>query len=398
MSTFWQTIRDHLLGPTRLNRVRIRALLVPAGRDIHLRRHAASVIIARVQLISALFAILVPLWSVVDLAVFPPATAGAMFLLRLASALVFVALAWPRELSAEHPYTQAVLMLLTMLMVPPLFYLLSLGLIDAGNGEGGRQLVTQLYAYMPTIVLGGLAIFPLTALETLLFALPVLFSAFAGLLVKGEVFTLAQHGATLWFMAMMLGVAMFSGMSQCHYMATLVYKAATDPLTSAYTRNSGMEALELLFRLASLGGRPLTIVFFDLDHFKSVNDQFGHDAGDQVLRETARGIREALRRSDILIRWGGEEFVAVLPDTPAVNILPLLSRLRRQHFGLRPDGSPVTASIGVADSLADAVHGWNDLVNLADQRMYAAKHAGRDCAVLPGELRLDLAAEIPAEK
>ena len=396
--TFWSAIRDHLLGPTRLNRVRIRALLVPAGRDIHLRRHAASVIIARVQLISALFAILVPLWSVVDLAVIPPATAGAMFLLRLASALVFVALAWPRELSSERPYTQAVLMLLTMLMLPPLFYLLSLGLIDVTSNEGGSQLVTQLYAYMPTIVLGGLAIFPLTALETLLFALPVLCSAFVGLLLKGEVFTLAQHGATLWFMTMMLGVAMFSGMSQCHYMATLVYKAATDPLTSAYTRNSGTEALELLFRLASMGDRPLTVIFFDLDHFKSVNDQHGHEAGDQILRETARGIREALRRSDILIRWGGEEFIAVLPDTPASAISPLLVRLRRQHFGLRPDGTPVTASIGVADSLTDAVNSWNDLVNLADQRMYAAKHAGRDCAVLPGEVRLDLAAEIPAEK
>lgn len=389
MTQFWNTISQHIVAPTRLNGVQIIALLLPFGRGIHLRRHAASVIIARVQLISALFALLVPLWSIVDLLVFPGRIAGGMFLLRLASAGIFVALAWPRELSTTAPYRQAAAMLFGMLMVPPLFFLLSMRIIEPAGLNSTQQLVAQLYTFMPTVVLGGLAIFPLTALETLVFALPVLATAIAGMLLGGTEFTLAQHGAALWFMLMMIGVAMFSGMSQCHYMATLVLKAMSDPLTGAYTRQSGGEALDLMFRLGAMAGKPLSVVFVDLDHFKAINDNHGHDAGDQALRTLAEGVKASLRRSDILIRWGGEEFVAVLPDTPVDNVEQLLHRLR-QSFGNRPDGTPLTASIGVAESLCDAVDDWPELIVLADQRMYDAKRQGRDCAVLPGARRIAL--------
>src|SRR5690606_18295248 len=129
--------------------------------------------------------------------------------------------------------------------------------------------------FMPTIVLGGLAIFPLTALEILLLSLPVLGIALTGMTTGGTELALDQHGAALWFMVMMMGVSMFSGMSQSHYMESLVHKAMTDPLTGAYTRRSGTEALELNFRLASMSGKPLAVAFFDLDHFKSINDNYG---------------------------------------------------------------------------------------------------------------------------
>jgi len=389
VNQFWNTISQHIVAPTRLNGVQLLALLQPFGRSIHLRRHAASVIVARVQLISALFALLVPLWSIVDMLVFPAAIAGNMLLLRLASAGAFVALAWPRELSATSPYRQASGLLLAMLMVPPLFFLLSIWIIDPSGLNSTQQLVAQLYTFMPTIVLGGLAIFPLTALEILALSLPILLTAIAGMLLGGAEFSLAQHGAALWFMMMMIGVSMFSGMSQCHYMATLVLKALSDPLTGAYTRQSGGEALDLIFRLGSMAGKPLSIVFLDLDHFKAINDNYGHDAGDRALRNLTEGIKVNLRRSDILIRWGGEEFVAVLPDTPIANVTMLLHRLH-QGFGQRPDGTPLTASIGVAESLSDAADNWPKLISLADQRMYEAKRQGRDCAVLPGNLRIAL--------
>lgn len=391
MNQFWNAISQHIVAPTRLSGLQVMALLHPFGRTLHLRRHAASVIIARVQLISALFALLVPLWSLIDLLVFPAATAGSMFILRLGSSIIFVILAWPRELSTTSPYRQAATMLLLMLMVPPIFYLLSLQIIDPQSLDQTQRLVAQLYTFMPTIVLGGLAIFPLTALETLLFSLPVLLTAVAGMLQGSAHFSLEQHGAALWFMFMMIGVAIFSGMSQSHYMATLVLKAMNDPLTGAYTRQSGGEALDLMFRLASMSGKPLSVVFLDLDHFKAINDNYGHEAGDQALQTLAEGVRHSLRRSDILIRWGGEEFVAVLPDTPTGSIMTLLQRLRSEGFGRRPEGTPITASIGVAESLTDDVNNWPALVALADQRMYEAKRQGRDCVVLPGNVRLSLA-------
>jgi diguanylate cyclase (GGDEF)-like protein len=249
---------------------------------------------------------------------------------------------------------------------------------------------------MPTVVLGGLAVFPLTALETLLFSLPVIVAGIFGLLHGGTLFSLAEHGATLWFMLMMIGVSMFSGMSQCHYMATLIQRAASDPLTNAYTRDSGNETLDLVFRLADMGNKPLCLLFIDIDHFKTINDVYGHEAGDQTLRDMAEGIRECLRRSDHLIRWGGEEFVVVLPDTPLADVDILLRRLRRQAFGMRPDGTPLTASIGISEAKADHATNWHDMIRLADERMYQAKHAGRDRAVLPNGVTLTLVPENPA--
>jgi len=382
MNKLWQSLCERIVAPAQLDHGQLSGLLTPAGTSPHLRRHAATVILARVQLIAALFAVLVPLCSVIDLLVFDTDVALRLTGLRLLSAALFVSLAWPRQQSAPHPYTQAIGTLLILLLIPSLFHLFSVDMLAHANQTREQRLVVQLYAYLPTVVLGGLAIFPLTALETLLLALPVIGTGLGALALGNQTISLEQQGGTLWFMVMMLGVAMFSGMSQCQYMSALVMKALYDPLTGAYTRQSGSEALDLNFRLSAMTGRPLSLLFIDLDHFKAINDNHGHEAGDQALRTMADGIRRTLRRNDILIRWGGEEFVAVLPETPLDNVSTLLHRLRLA-FGQRPEGTPLTASIGVAESHTDAAANWAALVALADQRMYAAKHRGRDCAVLP---------------
>lgn len=384
VNQFFNAIVQHIVAPSRITGELFLGLLTPFGRSPHLRRHAAAVIIARVQFISALFALLVPMWSLVDLLVFPPGTALMLVGLRFGSAAVFVALAWPRPISARNAYLQAMLMLLAMLMVPPLFYLVSTWIIDPAGLSRTQQLVAQLYAYMPTVVLGGLAIFPLTALEILLFSLPVVGVGIVGMLAGGASLSLELHGAGLWFMLMMIGVSMFSGMSQSHYMESLVHKAMTDPLTGAYTRRSGVEALDLMLRLTSMSGKPLTVAFLDVDHFKQINDTFGHDAGDKVLCALVEHVRASLRRSDVLIRWGGEEFVLVLPDMPAASAPALLDRLRA-GLGERPDGAPLTVSIGVAESLVDEATGWEALVERADARMYEAKRQGRNRVIGPLE-------------
>lgn len=390
MTRLWQKISEQIVAPSQLSVGQLVNLLTPAGRSIHLTRHAATVILARVQLIAALFAVLVPLFSIVDLLVFDGPTAIQLIGLRVLSTLIFVGLAWPRNLSDLNPYRQALLALLALLLVPPLFHLMSADMLAAASHTETQQLVSQLYAYLPTIVLGGLAVFPLTALETFLLALPVVGIGMIAALFADIPLNLQQFGGTLWFMLMMLGVSMFSGMSQSHYMATLVLKAMHDPLTSAYTRASGEEALNLQLRLNQMTGKPLSLVFFDLDHFKSINDTYGHEAGDQCLQMLVDNVTKGLRRSDILIRWGGEEFVAVLPDTPIENIAILLQRLRQNGFGTRPDGTPLTASIGVAHSHEESISSWSMLIQRADQRMYIAKQNGRDSAVLPDGTQLRL--------
>lgn len=176
---------------------------------------------------------------------------------------------------------------------------------------------------------------------------------------------------------------MFSGMSQFHYMAALVERASVDRLTRAYTRRSGEEALDLLFRMSTRQRTPFTVMFLDLDAFKTVNDRHGHDAGDRVLAGLADRLRAALRGSDILIRWGGEEFLVILNNTEVRGARMVLDRITAAGPMSGPDGAPITASFGIAERLSDGCGDWPDLVDLADRRMYEAKRNGRNRAVLP---------------
>jgi diguanylate cyclase (GGDEF)-like protein len=120
------------------------------------------------------------------------------------------------------------------------------------------------------------------------------------------------------------------------------------------------------------------VLFADIDRFKLVNDEFGHEAGDRVLAEVAASLRGALRESDVLVRWGGEEFLAILPQASRAEAAALIDRLRARGFGLLPDRRAVTLSIGLAEYPSDGSGRAIDLVALADQRMYAAKQAGRN--------------------
>jgi diguanylate cyclase (GGDEF)-like protein len=372
----------HLFAPIKITWGQFFDLLVPLRHSPHIRRHAASVIISRIQLVAALFAVMVPMWSIIDWFVFPWPQWAEMTALRLGSGVIFFLLSWPWRMSKTR--MQADAMLMAMLLVPPVFYVASISVTAELHVTGTALLVTKLYALMPNIVLAGLAIFPLTAFEVALFSAPAFAFAVIGLLMGGETLTLDQHGPMLWLMVLVMGVAMFSGMSQLHYITALVNRAMIDPLTSAYTRRSGGEALDLQFRLAAMRNAPMALAFFDLDKFKSINDTFGHEEGDKALKTLADKLREGLRRSDILVRWGGEEFVAILTDTNPEGAKIMLERLRSVGFGNRPDGAPLTASIGVAERAADNVSDWPQLIELADQRMYEAKRSGRDRAVLPG--------------
>ena len=113
-----------------------------------------------------------------------------------------------------------------------------------------------------------------------------------------------------------------------------------------------------------------------------MNDEFGHEVGDGVLAAAAAALREITRDSDVAIRWGGEEFVVVLPDTTSTDAVTLIQRLRASSLGTLPDGRRITVSIGVAELRADGVQSAAALVSLADHRMYLAKQAGRNRYVL----------------
>lgn len=351
--------------------------LMHAGHhSLHIKRHRAHIIGKRVVLVSSVFAVLTPLWIIVDAIIFPWPVWGAFALLRIMSSAVFLGLT--RIRNRRRSLHTAFLMLGVMLAIPPIFYLISQPLL-AGIAHGDlTRIAAKSYSLLPFIVVAGLSVFPLTLLEVLIASAAVIATIAIGMLPHPNV-TLDDLVISGWMLLLVIGVSALAGMTQLHYMITLVNQAAMDMLTGAFTRRSGEETLDLQFRISARTGTPLSVLFIDIDNFKSINDGFGHEAGDETLRKTAIGLQACLRQSDILIRWGGEEFLVILPSTAAEGAARILQRLSAQGMGQRPDGSRITASIGVAERIADAREDWDQLVNLADQRMYRSKAAGKNC-------------------
>ena len=164
--------------------------------------------------------------------------------------------------------------------------------------------------------------------------------------------------------------------------AELAVQAATDPLTALPNRRTLEARLECAVEEARRTGRPLSVLVLDLDGFKEVNDSQGHDAGDCVLRVTARTLESALRPGDLAGRLGGEEFLVLLPDTSSRAAWLVAERLRAAITAQTVEGVPtVTVSLGVASFPG---HGLSsgELLRAADSAMYDAKALGRDRTVV----------------
>lgn len=157
--------------------------------------------------------------------------------------------------------------------------------------------------------------------------------------------------------------------------------AIRDGLTRLYTHRHFYDRLEEEYSRATRHSQSLSLIFFDIDDFKKINDTFGHTRGDDVLRQIGRVIREVVRESDIPARYGGEEFAVLLPNTDNDGALEMAKRLqaviRAQQFEGLP-GVVVTVSCGVATSTGNNLEGFSQLVRLADAAMYQAKSDGKD--------------------
>ena len=161
----------------------------------------------------------------------------------------------------------------------------------------------------------------------------------------------------------------------------LRHVATIDGLTGAMTRRSFIDAAKRDVVLSIRHRRPLSVIMIDLDHFKRINDTYGHAAGDYVLKHASSLLSEQLRGSDYIGRLGGEEFGVVLRETPAPNAFALAERLRRTlaegMFRFAGAEFPITASLGVA-GLEPTVSDIHALLSRADASLYAAKAVGRN--------------------
>jgi len=157
--------------------------------------------------------------------------------------------------------------------------------------------------------------------------------------------------------------------------------ADRDVLTSCYNRRKIMEIAALHLKKAKRYQQQLSVLVFDLDHFKQVNDTFGHAVGDGVLIEFVERVNAELRKPDELGRLGGEEFIAILPDTSAVAATALAERICKNMATWYPTATQAqaqTCSIGIAE-YSLSLQSVDELVAAADHAMYQAKASGRNC-------------------
>lgn len=163
--------------------------------------------------------------------------------------------------------------------------------------------------------------------------------------------------------------------------AKLQEMADTDGLTSLFNHRYFQKLMDIEVRRAKRYKRPLSLILFDIDHFKSFNDTYGHPIGDAVLREISKLAADAVRNVDTLCRYGGEEFVVVLPETDASSALAVAERIRKNissHVFEFTNVEPLKVTVSLGISCLPPAEGKEELIALTDQALYRAKESGRN--------------------
>jgi diguanylate cyclase (GGDEF)-like protein len=185
-----------------------------------------------------------------------------------------------------------------------------------------------------------------------------------------------------------IGNAIFKFLSggnvESSYHEAIYRTTIIDGLTEVYNKRYFLEFLDRELARCVRYHRPLSLVMFDLDHFKRINDTHGHLAGDYVLREMCRRLRGRIRKEELLARYGGEEFIAVLPEAGHEGALDFGEQIRKlvasEPFVFEDEVIPLTISVGVATIVGESIDGIK-FIKMADENLYTAKHKGRNRVV-----------------
>lgn len=175
------------------------------------------------------------------------------------------------------------------------------------------------------------------------------------------------------------------GNVEAEYHEEIYRLTIVDGLTGINNKRYFLEFLDRELSRSARHNRPLSLIMFDIDHFKAINDQLGHLGGDYTLRELTAAIKEAIRKEELLARYGGEEFAIVLPETHHEGAMEMAERIRqlveRHAFHFEGKNFPVTVSLGVVTTDGDMAMTPTELIRLSDENLYQAKNTGRNRVV-----------------
>lgn len=339
----------------------------------------AEYIYMRVRLLAFVFSILALLWIPVDALIVPEDALNSILMLRLAYSGLFLILG----LSTKGPQSLLFsrLRLSIFVLIPCLFYV---GSRLVFNHDSNIDVVLVGYSFLPYLTVALLAIFPLTLIEGIGYASLVGVTFLVSEVYFGGFLTISTLG-DIWLLTLLAGVAMWAQLAQLHMLLRLYREASRDALTGLVNRRVLNKWLTLEITRARQQQQPLSILLFDLDFFKQVNDTYGHLTGDKVLQAFSRLLRRDLVNYNLIGRYGGEEFLAVLPNLDESAAMIIAERIRKNCHRVQTQGSEgrivsFTVSIGVT-GLRDT-DTTETLVHRVDKGLYSAKMKGRDTVVL----------------
>lgn len=365
-------------------------MLWPGSHAPLVSARRAAIILARVRLVSWIFGLLVPLFIVLDLLLLPWELAESIVYARVLASGALIGIA----LGFRHHWTMASarLALGCLLVVPTTFFIYAEAMLGGMPQWNAAQALISIYTMFPLAIVAGIAVFPVTAFEGVVLALPVIATKLAAMILTSSAPDVAQIISSLWLFALVAGISVLAAACHLQLMLQLLVTTARDRLSDAFTRRVGEELLDLNFSQAQRENKPMTVVVLDLDDFKAVNDDDGHEAGDAVLQTVGRTLIRGCRSGDAVVRWGGDEFLLLLPNTKTAGAARVINRIRAAGLAERPDGRTQTASVGIAERLGDGAGDWRTLVRMADARAYAAKRGGKDRIVVSGRGEAQVAA------
>ncbi len=337
----------------------------------------AEYIAVRVRFMAFFYAIAVPLWIPVDYLMLRPEHFSFMIIPKLLQTafllpLGFLAL---RKLTSNQVH---IILTLTIL-VASMFYFASMLILN----HGGAEPLLAGYSFMPFMFVSMLGIVPLTLAWGVSLIAMIGFIYLALKASLGQLMTV-DTANMLWFFCILGGITLWVQSSQLLMLMKLYREATLDSLTGVINRRVLMKRLSTEMRHANGAGSCFCILMFDLDRFKRINDNYGHLIGDQVLKSTSKILQTGLRNHDIVARFGGEEFVAVLTGCRNEEAIAVAERIRaacHESEVITSNGDRIRCSTSVGVTEYEAGETIETTFNRVDESLYKAKELGRNRVV-----------------
>ena len=333
---------------------------------------------SRITMLSSVWGVLVILWLPFDLMFLAQPTHLHIAGSRLLLGSLLLSIAWMNHKHTTLKRAQWYMGL--MVASINLFYLYTAWALDFPTVYSGFVFG---YTLLPIIHVAILTILPVTLKESLCM---LAVTAMTQLLVdylSGHLFS-PENIASYWLQNVLALMVIWSQLSKLHMLMRLYRQATLDPLTGVYNRRMLLQLADKHLASCIQRGQPFSIMLFDIDRFKRINDAWGHGVGDKVLKEFTDFMQQHIRKTDLFGRFGGEEFILFLPKCGSCDAERIAERMLSRIRALEVDTGIDSTSISFTTSIGISSYGANDslstLIERADRALYDCKDAGRDCS------------------